>query len=346
MSTTSPFTEGITKKMIKKLVTGIDLEEVEAYACIDEIMSGKVSDAGVASFLTALAMKKETQEEILGCVKAMRKHSLKLDYEGDVFEIVGTGGDGSDSFNISTTAAFIISSAGVKVAKHGNRAVSSKSGAADCLEALGVKIDISPEQSKKILEEIGICFLFAPIYHTSMRYVAPVRKELGIRTIFNILGPLTNPAGASKQVLGVYHQDLIQPMAKTLMDLGVQRGMVVYGTDGLDEISLSAPTYCYEFLDGREKEYEIAPEDFGLERCEKANLKGFDAIGNAQITRDILQGMRGAKADAAIFNAGVSLYIAGIAKDIKAGIELAKLQITNGRAYHILEEFIRLSHQV
>lgn len=346
MSTTNPFTEEITQKMIKQLVRGIDLEEEQAYACIDEIMSGQVSEVRIAAFLTSLSIKKETQVEILGCVKAMRKHSLKLNYEGEVFEIVGTGGDGSDSFNISTTAAFIIAAAGVKVAKHGNRAVSSKSGAADCLEALGVKIDISPEQSRKILEEIGICFLFAPIYHSAMRYVAPVRKELGIRTIFNILGPLANPAGASKQMLGVYHKDLLRPMAKTLMDLGVQRGMAVYGEDGLDEISLSAPTHCYEFLDGREKEYEIVPEDFGLQRCEKADLKGFDAKGNAEITRNILRGMKGAKTDATILNAGASLYIAGTVKDIKEGIELAQSQIINGRAYHILEEFIRLSNQV
>ena len=333
------------QEAIIKLAKKEDIGYEMAKTVMNEIMSGEATDVQKAAYLSELSMKGETIEEITGSAEEMRNHATKLPYEGEALEIVGTGGDGSNSFNISTTAAFVISAAGVPVAKHGNRAARSKSGAADVLEALGVNIMLSPQRSAEILREIGICFLFAQGYHGAMKYVAPIRKELGIRTVFNILGPLTNPARASLQLMGVYDGALVTDMAKVLMNLGVKRGMVVYGQDKLDEISLSAPTTVCEIAEGKLRSYEIAPEQFGLKRCEKEALAGGSPKENAVITREILQGKKGPKRDAVVMNAGAALYIAGKASEIEGGIRLAEAMIDSGRAKKQLEAFIRLSQE-
>jgi anthranilate phosphoribosyltransferase len=290
-------------------------------------------------------MKGETIEEITASAEEMRNHGAKLQHDMDVLEIVGTGGDKSNSFNISTTASLIIAAGGVPVAKHGNRAASSKSGAADLLEAVGVKIDIEPEKSEKLLKEIGICFLFAQKYHTAMKYVGPIRKELGIRTVFNILGPLTNPAGANMQVMGVYDESLVQPLAKVLSNLGVKSALVVYGQDRLDEISMSAPTTVCEVKDGTFKNYEITPEQFGFTRCTKDELVGGTPEENAQITLAILNGEKGPKRDAVVMNAGAALYISGACASLEEGVRRAEELIDSGKAKEKLEQFISLSNQ-
>ncbi|MHC1695231.1 MAG: anthranilate phosphoribosyltransferase [Eubacteriales bacterium] len=329
-----------------KLIDRTDLSCEEAGAVMDEIMSGQSTQVQTAAYLAALSVKGETIEEVTGSALQMRSHALPLEHgQSDVFEIVGTGGDKAGSFNISTTASIVIASAGVKVAKHGNRAASSRSGAADCLEALGVNIDLPPEQSAELLEEIGICFLFAQKYHTSMKFVAPVRRELGIRTIFNILGPLTNPARATRQLLGVYSAALVEPLARVLSKLGVKRGMVVYGQDRLDEISVSAPTTVCSFEDSTFFSYEIKPEDFGMRSCDKSELVGGEPAENAEITRRILDGERGAKRDAVLLNAGAGLYIAGIADSIADGVSLAASLIDSGKAKEKLEQFISQSQR-
>lgn len=333
------------QEAIVKLSKKEDIGYEMAKTVMDEIMCGEATDVQKAAYLSELAMKGETVEEITGSAEEMRNHATKLPYDGEVLEIVGTGGDGSNSFNISTTAALVISAAGVPVAKHGNRAASSKSGAADVLEALGVRITISPEKSAEILKKIGICFLFAQGYHGAMKYVGPVRKELGIRTVFNILGPLTNPAGASLQLMGVYEEALVESMAKVLSNLGVKRGMVVYGQDKLDEISLSAPTSVCEIKDGTLVSYEITPEQFGLTRCRKEELTGGTPEENAAITREILSGKKGPKRDAVVLNAGAALYIAGKAENLEDGVRLAEKTIDEGLAARQLEDFIRLSNE-
>ena len=272
------------KEAILKLAQRNDLTAQEALEVMNEIMDGKASPVQMSSYLTALSLKGETIEEITGSAKGMRDHCIRLLHEMDVLEIVGTGGDGANSFNISTTSALVIAAGGVPVAKHGNRAASSKSGAADVLEALGVKINVSPEKSAAMLKKIGICFLFAQNYHIAMKYVAPIRKELGIRTVFNILGPLSNPAGANMELMGVYEETLVEPLARVMNNLGVKRGMVVYGMDQLDEISMSAPTKVCEIRDGSYRTYEICPEDFGFVRCRKEDLTGGTPRENAKIT--------------------------------------------------------------
>lgn len=328
-----------------KLIDRTDLSREEAGAVMDEIMSGQSTQVQTAAYLAALSVKGETIEEVTGSALRMRSHALPLEHGlEDVFEIVGTGGDKAGSFNISTTASIVIASAGVKVAKHGNRAASSRSGAADCLEALGVNIELPPEQSAALLEEIGICFLFAQKYHTSMKFVAPVRRELGIRTIFNILGPLTNPARATRQLLGVYSEALVEPLARVLSKLGVKRGMVVYGQDRLDEISSSAPTTVCFFEDGAFSSCEIKPEDFGIQSSDKSELMGGEPSENAQITRRILDGERGAKRDAVLLNAGAGLYVAGKAESISDGVSLAASLIDSGKAKEKLEQFISRSN--
>lgn len=333
------------KEAIKQICLKQDLTKQEAYECMNEIMSGVATDVQMASYLTALALKGETIDEITGSAQGMREHCIKLLNDQDVLEIVGTGGDGSNSFNISTTSSLVIASGGVKVAKHGNRAASSKSGAADCLEALGVNIGVDPEKSAALLDKINICFLFAQNYHIAMKYVAPIRRELGIRTVFNILGPLTNPAGASMQVMGVYDEDLVEPLARVLSNLGVKRAMVVYGQDGLDEISLSAPTTVCEVMHGTYKQYEIKPEDFGLSRCKKEDLVGGSPDVNADITREVLNGEKGPHRDIVLMNAGAGLYIAGKTKSMKEGIELARQLIDEGKAKEKLEDFITYSNR-
>ncbi len=330
---------------IIKLAAKEDLSYEMAMGAMDEIMGGEATPVQMSAFLTAMSMKGETIEEITACAAGMRKHCVRLLNDMDLLEIVGTGGDHSNSFNISTTASVLVSAAGVPVAKHGNRAASSKSGAADCLEALGVKISLTPEQSREILDKINLCFLFAQNYHLSMKYVAPVRKELGIRTIFNILGPLTNPAGASMQLMGVYEETLVEPMAKVLMNLGVKKGMVVYGQDCLDEISLSAPTTVGEFRNGSFRKYVITPEDYGFERCKKEDLQGGTPEENAAITRAILQGEKGPKRNAVVLNAAAGLMIGKDGMDLREAIREIEQVIDSGKAAEQLEKFIKLSNE-
>ena len=334
------------KEAIVKIVNKEDLTYDEAYAVMNEIMSGETSATQNAAFLAALSTKSaraETIDEIAGCAAAMRDHATRVDPGMEVFEIVGTGGDNAGSFNISTTAALVCAAGGVKVAKHGNRAASSRSGTADCLEALGVNIHQSPERCVELLNEAGMCFFFAQKYHTSMKYVGPIRKELGFRTVFNILGPLTNPASPQVQLLGVYDEYLVEPLAQVLIGLGVKRGMVVYGRDKLDEISLSAPTSVCEFQNGWFKSYVIAPEDFGMERCEKADLVGGTPEENARITLDILKGKLGHKRNAVLLNAGAGLYLNGKAETMAGGIKLAAELIDSGKALAALEKIIAVS---
>lgn len=329
------------KETIIKLSKKQDLAYAEAEAVMDEIMSGQATPVQMSAYLTALALKGETIDEITASAAGMRAHCIKLLHNLDVLEIVGTGGDGSNSFNISTTSSLVIAAGGVPVAKHGNRAASSKSGAADVLEALGVKITLTPERSAEILKKINICFLFAQNYHIAMKYVAPIRKELGIRTVFNILGPLSNPAGANMELMGVYDQSLVEPLAQVMANLGVNRGMVVYGQDSLDEISMCAPTSVCEIRDGKFTSYEITPEQFGYERCEKGALTGGTPAENAEITKAILKGEeKGPKRQAVCLNAGTALYIAGKAASIEEGVKLAESLIDSGAALKKLEEFV------
>ena len=329
------------KEAIIKLSKKQDLAYAEAEAVMDEIMSGQATPVQMSAYLTALALKGETIDEITASAAGMRAHCIKLLHNLDVLEIVGTGGDGSNSFNISTTSSLVIAAGGVPVAKHGNRAASSKSGAADVLEALGVKITLTPERSAEILKKINICFLFAQNYHIAMKYVAPIRKELGIRTVFNILGPLSNPAGANMELMGVFDQSLVEPLAQVMANLGVNRGMVVYGQDSLDEISMCAPTSVCEIRDGKFTSYEITPEQFGYERCEKGALTGGTPAENAEITKAILKGEeKGPKRQAVCLNAGTSLYIAGKAASIEEGVKLAESLIDSGAALKKLEEFV------
>lgn len=338
------------KEAIVKIVDKQDLTYAEAYQVMNEIMSGETSQVQNAAFLAALSTKStkaETIDEISGCAAAMREHALQVEHDMDVMEIVGTGGDGAHSFNISTTSAIVTAAAGVKVAKHGNRAASSKCGTADCLEAMGVNINLTPEQCRRLLEQVGICFFFAQKYHMSMKYVGGIRKELGIRTVFNILGPLTNPAHPSMQLLGVYDESLVEPLARVLTSLGVKSGMVVYGQDKLDEISLSAPTTYCDFRDGVYRSGVMTPEQFGLKRCTKEDLVGGTPEENAAITRAILEGKeRGPKRDTVLMNAGAALYIAGKAPDPAGGIRLAAELIDTGKAVQKLEEFIAASNSV
>ena len=336
------------KEAIVKIVNKGDLTFDEAYTVMNEIMSGETTPTQNAAFLAALTTKNtraETIEEIMGCAKAMREHALTVDTgDMDTIEIVGTGGDKAGSFNISTTSAFVAAGAGLKVAKHGNRAASSMSGTADCLEALGANISLEPEKCVQLLEKTGFCFFFAQKYHTSMKYVGAIRKELGFRTVFNILGPLTNPARPKRQLLGVYDDNLVEPLAKVLYGLGVNNGMVVFGEEKLDEITAFGPTKVCEFEGGEYRSYEITPEDFGLKRCDKAELVGGTPDENAQITRDILSGkLHGAKRDTVLMNAGAALYIGKKAQSLADGVKLAAELIDSGKALAAMESFIELS---
>ena len=336
------------KEAIVKIVSKGDLTYDEAYTVMNEIMSGQTTPTQNAAFLAALSTKSaraETTDEIAGCAAAMRDHATKVETGMELFEIVGTGGDNAHSFNISTTSALVAAAGGVKVAKHGNRAASSQCGTADCLEALGVNIQQSPEKCVELLQEVGMCFFFAQKYHTSMKYVGAIRKELGFRTVFNILGPLTNPGTPSMQLLGVYDDYLVQPLAQVLISLGVRRGMVVYGQDKLDEISLSAPTTVCEIKDGWFKSRVITPEEFGFARCTREDLKGGTPAENAAITRAILSGEQGHKRNAVLLNAGASLYIAGKADTMKDGVALAGELIDSGAATRTLEKLIAVSNR-
>ncbi|MBQ3856343.1 MAG: anthranilate phosphoribosyltransferase [Ruminococcus sp.] len=337
------------KEAITKIVDKQDLTYDEAYQVIKEIMSGETTPTQNAAFLSALSTKStkaETIDEITGCAAAMRDAATKVENDLDLLEIVGTGGDNAHSFNISTTSAFVIAASGILVAKHGNRAASSLSGTADCLEALGVNIDLSPEKCLELIEKVGFCFFFAQKYHTSMKYVGPIRKELGFRTVFNILGPLTNPACPKYHLLGVYDRTLLEPVAEVLMKLGSKRGMVVYGTDKLDEISMSSPTDVCEYKDGWMKNYTIAPEDFGFERCDKSELKGGTPQENAAVTRGILAGeIRDARRNAVLLNAGAAIFVGGKAESMAEGVIKAAELIDNGKALAVLENLIAESNK-
>ena len=336
------------KEAIVKIVSKGDLSFDEAYTVMNEIMSGSTTATQNAAFLAALSTKSaraETTDEIAGCAAAMRAHATKVETGMDLFEIVGTGGDNARSFNISTTSALVAAAGGMKVGKHGNRAASSQCGTADCLEALGVNIDQSPEKCLELLKEAGMCFFFAQKYHTSMKYVGAIRRELGFRAVFNILGPLTNPGTPSMQLLGVYDDYLVEPLSHVLVSLGIKRGMVVYGMDKLDEISMSAPTKVCEIKDGWYRTSVITPEEFGFIRCTKEELKGGTPEENAEITRAILRGAPGPKRDAVLVNAGASLYIGGKADSMKEGVALAAQLIDSGKAMETLEKLIEVSNR-
>lgn len=328
------------KEAIAQLVKREDLTSEVMEQVMEEIMTGEATDAQKASFLTALSMKGETIDEITSAAKVLRSHCERFLNDMDVLEIVGTGGDGSNTINISTLSSVVVSAAGIPVAKHGNRAASSKCGTADCFEALGVKIDCAPARSAQILKDINLCFLFAQKYHPAMRFVGAVRKEMGIRTLFNVLGPLANPAGATMQLFGVYSEELVEPLAHVLRNLGVKRAMVVYGRDSMDEISLSAETKVCEFKNDEFKSYVIKPEDLGLTRCNKEDLVGGTPQENAAIVNDILGGAKGPKTDVVLLNAGAAIYLASDGITLKDGIEKAREIIVSGKAKKQLEKFI------
>lgn len=331
------------QEMLKKTIAGKDLSYEEASDVMKEIMGGKALPTQIAAFLTSLHMKGETVDEISACAYVMREYADRVTYGGDHLEIVGTGGDGANSINISTISALVAAAAGAKVTKHGNRAASSKCGAADCLEALGVNLQQDSQQCVNLLDRVGICFLFAQKYHSAMKYVGPVRKEIGIPTIFNILGPLTNPAHANLQLLGVYSEELTETMARVLSNLGVKRGMAVYGRDGLDEISVGAPTTVVEINGDQLHKYEITPEQFGFERHSISELRGGTPQENAAIAKEILNGKKGAGRDSVLLNAGAAIHIAKEVP-IEEGIRLAAEMIDSGKALQTLNEFIAVSN--
>ena len=335
------------KEAILKLAKKQDLTYAEAEAVMNEIMGGEATPVQMSSYLTALAMKGETIDEITASAAGMRAHCVKLLHNLDVLEIVGTGGDEVGTFNISTTSAFVVAAGGVPVAKHGNRSVSSKSGAADVLENLGANVALDAKQNEAILNQTGMCFMFAPVYHSSMKYAAPVRKEMGERTVFNILGPLSNPAAATMQLLGVYDKKLVEPLAKVLGNLGVTRGVAVCGSDGLDEITVTGETIVCEIRFGETKTYTISPEQFGIKRCELSELIGGTPVENAQITREILTGKeRGAKRNAVLLNAGMSLYLGIDGITLEEGVKMAADLIDSKKALAKLEEFVKVTKEV
>ena len=334
------------KEAIKKVVAGSDLSFDEAAQVMEEMMTGTATQAQMASFLTALRIKGETIDEITACARVMRDKALHIRPKTDVLDIVGTGGDGTGTFNISTTAAFIIAAAQIPVAKHGNRSMSSKSGAADCLEKLGVNISITPEKSEEILAKTGICFMFAQGYHASMRFVGPVRKEIGIRNIFNVLGPLTNPAGAELQVTGVYSEALVEPIARVCSNLGVKRGFIFCGSDGMDEATVTGTTKVCEINNGSFKTFVISPEQVGLGKYDMEEITGGDGAENAKITKQILGGtLKGAKRDIVVLNAALGLYAGGKATSIEDGVKTAQNIIDSGKAYDKMEEFVKATNE-
>lgn len=334
------------KKILNKLVAGVDLTTEEAEAAMGEIMSGEATAAQIASFITALRMKGETVEEISACAKVMRAKATRVPVQAaGVIDTCGTGGDGSQTFNISTATALVAAGAGVPVAKHGNRSVSSKCGSADVLKELGVNLEISPEKMGACIDEVGIGFLFAPLLHPAMKYAIGPRRELGLRTVFNILGPLTNPAGAKRQLLGVYAQELTEPMAKVLGKLGSERALVVHGGDGLDELTLTRSSQVSEFFEGEVKTYELKPEDFGLLQAFPDDLRGGDPKENAILIKEILQGKTGAKRDVVLMNAAAALIVGGKTSDWQDGVQLAAAAIDSGAATKTLERLVEFTNQ-
>jgi len=334
------------KQAIYQLLSGRHLSLETTRAVMLQMMEGGASDSQMGAFLTAMRLKGETIEEITACATVMREKCMKLHPATDVLDIVGTGGDELFTFNISTISALVVAAGGVPVAKHGGRSVSSKCGSADLLEALGVNINLTAAQNEKILSETGICFMLAQVYHAAMKHVAPVRRELGVRTIFNILGPLANPAGANLQLLGVYDENLVEPLARVLANLGVKRAMVVHGHDGLDEITLTGTSTICEVCDGRLNSYFITPEQFGLERCGLEELVGGTPEENADIALAILSGEKGPKRDTVVLNAACCLYMAGGSVTMRECVRLAQELLDSGRALAKLRDFIRLSREV
>ena len=333
------------KEYINKVMEGKNLTTKEAAAAMDIIMSGNATPAQIGSYLTALRMKGETIEEITGCAKSMREKCSQLVGKGDLMDIVGTGGDCTNTFNVSTVSSFVVAAGGVKVAKHGNRSVSSKCGSADVLEALGVKLDITKQQNEAVLEKTGMCFMFAPIYHSAMKYVAAPRRELGARTIFNILGPLANPAYANLQVMGVYSEELVDSMAQVLSNLGVKRAMVVHGIDGVDEVSICGKTKVCEVRNGKLKSYTINPEELGLSTAQPEDIKGGLAEENKEIVLSILKGEKGAKRDMVLINSAVALYTALDDKSLKECVQMAADLIDSGKALDKMQEFIKATQR-
>ncbi len=334
------------KEAISLLIQGKNLTEEKMIGAMKHIMEGQSTDAQIASFLTALRLKGETIEEITGAAKVMREKVTRINAPEFTVDTCGTGGDLSHTFNISTTTAIVVASCGVPVAKHGNRSVSSKSGSADVLETLGIKIDLEPAKVEKCLESSGFGFMFAPLFHPAMKYAIGPRKEMGIRTVFNILGPLTNPAGAERQVLGVFSDELTEPLAKVLGNLGVKHAFVVHGQDGLDEITNTDKTKVSELKEGTVKTYFISPEDFGLEKSRKDDLIGGDAGENAKMTIEILEGKKGPKRDITIMNSAAALITAGKASDLKEGARTASEAIDSGAAMKKLEEIKEVSNKL
>lgn len=334
------------QEAIETVVEGRNLTYDMALGAMRDIMNGEANEAQMGALLGALHLKGESIEEITGFAQGMREKAVPVAHEQDVFEIVGTGGDKANTFNISTTAGFVIAAGGVPVAKHGNRSVSSKCGAADCLEALGVQLGIPGEANQKVLAEVGMCFMFAPLYHSSMKYAAPVRKALGIRTVFNVLGPLTNPAGATKQLMGVYDRQLVEPLAQVLANLGVTRGAVVHGFDGLDEITACDKTYVCEINGGQLTSYILDPADYGLPYAKSEELVGGDGVVNAAITRAILEGERGPRRNAVLLNAGVSFHLAEPNTSIEAGLAKAARLIDEGKALAVLEVLVKTTNEI
>ncbi len=335
--------EGLTKVIERE-----NLSYDEMRSIFDEIMSGEATPAQMAAFLTALRMKGETIEEITACAEVMREKSTVIDTMGmDVMDIVGTGGDNAQTINISTISAFVIAASGVKVGKHGNRSASSKCGSADCLEALGVKLDLTPEQNLKLLNEIGICFMFAQRYHESMRYAGPTRKDMGVRTIFNILGPLANPARANMELLGVYDENLVAPIAEVLINLGIKRAMVVHGHDGLDEATVCDTTTVCEINNGRAVSFFLSPEQLGLKRAVNGDLVGGTPEENAQIALDILSGKeRGPKRSAVVLNSALGIYMGNSDSTLRDCVRKAEELIDSGEAMKKLKELVKYSNEV
>lgn len=333
------------KAILARLAEGEDLDLQTMQQAVASIMDGETTPAQVGAFLALLRAKGETTDELTGAVLAMRAHSLRVEVDGPVLDTCGTGGDGLGTFNISTASAFVCAQAGAKVAKHGNRAASGKVGAADVLEALGAKIELTPAAAATVLEQTGTTFMFAPVYHPAVRFVAGPRRELGFRTLFNLTGPLCNPAGADHQLLGIFSAAWLDTVADTLLALGTVRTLVVHGHDGGDEISLSGPTDVVEVSDGQKRRSVIAPEDFGLRRAPAEALEGGDAAANAAIIRALLSGVEGAPADIVALNAGAALYAAEIEPSIAAGVAAAQQILRSGAALQCLDAFVSATQQ-
>lgn len=331
---------------IRKLIEGENLSIAEATDAMEMIMDGKATDAQIGSYLTALRMKGETIDEITASARVMRERCKQLKCDGDLMDIVGTGGDCTNTFNVSTISSIVVAAAGIKVAKHGNRSVSSKCGSADVLEALGIKLDVTKTQNEKILEEIGICFMFAPLYHSSMKFVAKPRKEMGVRTLFNILGPLASPAYANHEVLGVYDKELVEPMARVLSNLGIKRAIVVHGQDGMDEVSLCDITDAAEIRNGDITRFYINPENLGFNLCKPEELVGGDPEQNKEIALRILKGEKGPKRDMVLLNSAVALYIIKDDVTLKECVKIAADVIDSGKALAKLNAFIEATQRV